>query len=55
MILWLDLNWKCYAKITIKEKEHWKESIFALKKSWVVENVWIEIVKCHWFDERAMK
>jgi hypothetical protein len=26
-----------------------------IKKSQVVENVRIEIVKCHWFDERAIK
>jgi hypothetical protein len=26
-----------------------------IKKSRVVENVGREIVKCHWFDERAMK
>jgi hypothetical protein len=29
MIMWLDLNWNCYAKIVIREKEHWKESMFA--------------------------
>ncbi len=53
--MWLDLNWNCYAKIVIREKETLEGINVCIKKSRVVENVGREIVKCHWFDERAMK
>jgi hypothetical protein len=42
-------------EIIIEESEHWKELILASKKVHVAEKVGRKILKCNWFDERAMK